>query len=259
VCLIVASAATALAAMFPPPMPHWPGTAKPGKTLAPRYVAPATSAPPDYGMIESPPAGAGRSGIIPFSGRQVPLPAGTWQLLVLARGSGPMAVQLELFGRVEAGRLTGLVLAAAPGPLSNAAGAAAALGSCNVHDAILHQAVPPDHNDPLSHECWSLLPLDMDAPASPAKTDEMLRRGLARLHEMGTAVPDRMLALNYIRSDPTGWLTALLLLPDPGLEQPSARHKLEVWVRRFTPLLHKGFDGTLAPSDMTQAVSHDPD
>jgi hypothetical protein len=269
-CLVSAIAATALAAMFPPPVPRWAhrgagpgagpdaGLGAGAQEAAPRYAPDIATAPPDYGVIESPPPGPGRSGIMPFSGRQVPLPAGTWQLLVLARGGGPLAMQVELLGRTDADRLTGLLFAAAPGPLGNAAGAAPDIARCTMRDAILHQTVPPDDSDPLSHECWNLLSVGMDADGPLAKTNEVLKRGLGRLHDMGIAVPDHMFALNDIRADPTGWLTVMLLLPDHGGEQQAASRKLQGWVRRFAPLLHKGFDGKLEPSDLKPSLSRDP-
>jgi hypothetical protein len=249
--------------MFPPPMPRWAhDAAEPGpvdKEAAPRFIPDNASATADYGLILSPRPGAGRSGIIPFSGRQVPLPAGSWQLLVLARGAGPMAVQVELLGRVDGSRLTGLVFAAAPGPLSNAAGAAPDIATCTMRDAILHQTAPYDESDPLSRECWNLLPFDMDAEGTFAKTDEVMRRGLGRLHEMGVVVPGHMVALNYIRTDPTGWLTVMVFLQDHGADQQAASRKLQAWVRRFAPVLHKGYEGKLEFSEMTPSVSRDPD
>ncbi len=257
VSLVCAIAATGLAAMFPPAFPHWfsEHSAAGRKDLGPRYVPQTTAVEPVYG-IELPPLGPGRSGIIPFAGRQLPLPQGTWQELVLAKSGTSMAVQVALLGRIDGQRLTGLVLAAAPGPLGNAAGAAAGLGPCDVRDAIAHQIVPADMNrDPLSHECWSLVALDLAAATSPAKTDEVLRRGFGRLQEMGVAVPGHMLALDYVRSDPTGWLTVLLLVPG---EQPAASRRMQGWVRRFAPLLHKGFDGSLEAGELTPAVAHDP-
>jgi len=211
-------------------------------------------------MIESPPTGPGRSGIIPFSGRALPLPAGTWQQLVLARGSGRMAVQVELLGRVEAQRATGLLLVIAPSPLGNAAGEAARLAPCDVQNAIAHQTVSADQaRDPLSHECWSLIPIDMEASGSPAKTDPALLRGLGRLRDMGVAVPGHMVALSYQRSDPTGWLSVLLLVPDRSADQPAASRKLLNWVRRFAPLLHKGFDDTLSASELAPGLARDPE
>jgi hypothetical protein len=241
--------------MFPPALLHRLA-AEGVKDVATRYVPQAAPVDPVSG-IELPPLGTGRSGIIPFAGRAVPLPAGTWQELVLAKNGTSMAVQVALLGRIDGQRLTGLVLAAAPGPLGNAAGAAADLGPCDARDAIAHQIVPADMNrDPLSHECWVLVPVDMVAATSPAKTDAVLRRGLARLQEMGVAVPEHMLGLDYVRSDPTGWLTVLLLLPG---EQPGTGRRMQVWVRRFAPLLHKGFDGTLGAAELTPALAHDPE
>jgi len=257
VSLVCAIAATALAAMFPPAIPHRFAAAG-ARDAPPRYVPQATAVDPVNELAsELPPLGPGRSGIIPFAGRQLPLPLGVWQELVLAKSGSSQATQVVLLGRLDGPRLTGLMLVAAPGPLGNAAGAAAGLGPCDTRDAIAHQTVPADMNrDPLSHECWVLVPLDMGAATSPAKTDPVLRRGFGRLQEMGVAAPGHMLGLDYVRSDPTGWMTVLLLLPG---EQPGASRRIQGWVRRFAPLLHKGFDGTLVAAELTPAVVHDPE
>jgi len=257
VSLVCAIAATALAAMFPPAIPHRFAAAG-ARDAPPRYMPQATAVDPVNELAsELPPLGPGRSGIIPFAGRQLPLPLGVWQELVLAKSGSSQATQVVLLGRLDGPRLTGLMLVAAPGPLGNAAGAAAGLGPCDTRDSIAHQTVPADMNrDPLSHECWVLVPLDMGAATSPAKTDPVLRRGFGRLQEMGVAAPGHMLGLDYVRSDPTGWMTVLLLLPG---EQPAASRRIQGWVRRFAPLLHKGFDGTLVAAELTPAVVHDPE
>lgn len=278
VCLIAAIAFTALAAMFPPALPpwltHWPfahplagadagdtaATANSGKPAAARYVRQPDPALPDYETIESPPFGPGRAGAIPFAARLLALPSGTWQELILARGSGAVAVQAALFGRVEDRHLTGLMLAAAPDPLAGAAAPVTGLAPCFATDAIAHQIVPatPDQG-PLTHECWTLTAFDMRDAVMRSGLDDVMRAGLDRLDGMSIIVPDHMLALRYLRSDETGWLTALLLLPERHAERPGADPRLPAWAKRFAALLHKGFDGTLTPGELAAGNGHDPE
>ena len=267
--LAAAVAATGLAAMFPPALPRWPfaarpapaaGGAVPGAAPSARYVPQPDAPPPDYGTIESPPLGAGRSGIVPFAGRQVPLPAGTWQELVLGRSGGADAVQVTVFGRMDARRLTGLMLLAAPDPLSAAAGPVAGPQPCYAADAVAHQIIPAGPNQSLlAHECWTITPFDLTDAAARARQDNVLRAGLDRLDRMGIAVPEHMLGTRFLRSDETGWLTALLLLPDHRGDGPAVLRRLEEWVRRFAPAFHKGFDGTLTAADLPPAVARDPE
>jgi hypothetical protein len=258
VSLVCAIVSTALAAMFPPAIPRWAAdrVGAAGADLAPKFVPQTAAVDPAHG-IELPPLGTGRSGIIPFAGRQLPLPAGAWQELVLAKSGAGMAVQAVLLGRIDGQRLTGLMMATAPGPFGNAAGEVAGLGPCDSRGSIAHQIVPADMDrDPLSRECWVLVPLDTGAADSPAKTNDVLSRGLGRLQAMGVAVPGLMLGMDYVRSDPTGWMTVLVLLPD---SQPSASRRVQAWVRRFAPLLHKGFDGGLKADDVTPGAVRDPE
>ena len=92
-CLITAVAFTGLAAMFPPAIPHLPvfhrhhpGADKPADVAHYNALsAAAPTVPTDTGMIHMPPLDAGRSGIVPVAGRLLPLPAGVWHELALAR------------------------------------------------------------------------------------------------------------------------------------------------------------------------------
>ena len=260
-----AVAFTALAAMFPPPLPRWlPRHATPTMTAptadrdaGPRYV-PQTqaAAAPDYGIAVFPPADAGRTGIIPFAGRQLPLPAGSWQELVLARSAGAAADQASLLGRIEHGRLTGLLLAASPGPVSGGGLPAGGFSPCFAPDAIAHQIIPTTSaQGPMARECWTLTAFD----AAQSRPDEMMRGGFERLDRMAVAVPDHMLAMRYLRTDDTGWLTVLLLLPDRSAQPPGDSRRLQAWIRRFVPILHKGFDGTLTAGELTPAIARDPE
>ncbi|HET9018858.1 MAG TPA: hypothetical protein VFN46_04695 [Acetobacteraceae bacterium] len=259
--LAVAIGFTALAAMFPPAHLPWRQTHAPPPTdgTAARYVPQPAPPPSDYGVVAFPPIGPGRAGIIPFAGRQLPLPAGSWQELALARSGGAVAEQGVLLGRIEAGRLTGLMLAAGPGPVGGEASPVPAVAACFVPDAIAHEIIPAAASaSPLARECWTLAAFDREGAGSAAQTDDVLRGGFDRLARMGVAVPRRMLALRYVRTDEGGWLTALLLLPDRADDRAGAGKPLQAWIRRYAGALHKGFDATLTPADLTPSVVRDP-
>ena len=251
-CLVSAIAFTGLAVMFPPVRPSWlPDHTAP---TAPRFVPQPEAAPPKYGQLDLPPPGPGRSGVIPFSGHRLPLPAGSWQDLVLAQGSGAMAVQVELLTRTDDQTLTGLELAAAPSPLSTADKGYSNGSACYAPNTIAHQNIPVPDASPLSHECWTLSAVTMTGEDAAIKKDEVLQRGLDRLRDVGVSVPAHMLLLSYLRSDDTGWFTVVLLLPDHG---ETARRKMETWVRKFAPYFHKGYENALAPNDLAQ-MARDP-
>jgi hypothetical protein len=260
-CTAAAVALTALAAMFPPAVPGWL-RAGPTRTPDPlsqgagtaRYVPAPPPPVPDYGVAVLPPLGVDRSGIIPFSGRLLPLPRGTWQELVLGRSGGEVPGQALLLARIERGHLTGLLLAAAPAPVADTAAPVAGSAACFTPDALAHQIITTNAaRDPTARECWTLAGYD------PSKPDEMMRGGFDRLGRMGIPVPDHLLALRYFRGDATGWLTVLVLLPERGAGPAEAAQRLETWMRRFAPVLHKGFEGTLTARDYPPAVARDPD
>ncbi len=259
-CVVTAVAFTGLAAMFPPALPHLlplrlPGVQSGRADVAARYRPAPLPTPPDQGILHVPPAdGASRQGIIHYAGRLLPLPAGAWQELVVGRGGGAEMQQATLFDRVVDNHLTGLVLVAAPGVMSGATGSVGLPPPC-ADPGRLAGAITPEQpgQNPLAHECWAITPVDMQATAAHP-LDDMMQRGLARLGELHVAVPDRMLATSFMRSDNGGWLLATVLLPDRG----GPIRKLEDWAARFQVPMHKGYDGTLVAADLTPAVVRDP-
>lgn len=260
--LAAAVAFTALAVMFPPPHLHWlsgrggaTGTGDDAMPAGPRFASQPEPPPSDYGVVAFPPLGAGRSGIIPFSGRQVPLPAGTWQELALARSGGAAPEPGVLLGRFAADRVTGLLLAAGSGPVGSGEAPVPSIAACIVPDAIAHRIIPvPSSEGPLARECWVLTTFDRNDPASSVRVDSLLRGGFDRLAQMNVTLPRRMLALRYLRTSGDGWMTALLLLPDR-----TADRRFQAWVNRYAGALQKGFAGTLTKADLTESVVRDPD
>jgi len=280
-CVITAVACTALAAMFPPAMPKFlaarsasaltgvdalfgaklpgAGPAPAGSTAQAHFAPQPDPAPLDTGALELLRNAADRSGVIPFAGRQIPLPAGTWKDVILVRTGGPVAGQREVLSRVQDGQLTGLLQADAPSPGSGAAGAFAKPEICGAPKALAHEAAPePATQNPMIHECWVLLDTDATSQAKRMQADELLGRALNRVEELGAKVPDRMLMMLYVRSDQTGWIRTLLLLPARrDITAPEARH-IQGWARRYAAALHQGFDGRLAPGGPPPALGRDP-
>jgi hypothetical protein len=267
-CLITAIAFSALCAMFPPQIPglgNWHGGPRAGTATATppappgtpsAHFAPAPDTPPiDGASVEVPHASVDRSGIIPFAGRQILLPAGQWKDVLIARLGGAVPGQIQVLGRIEHGELTGLLQANAPSPGAGAAGPLAIPSACYADNAIAHEITPElPSQSPLAHECWVLIDSDMTAPANRAKIDDVMRRALVRLDELGARIPDHMLLLLYIRSSETGWLRTLLMLPADKDVTTAANRRIEAWCRRFVAALHAGYDGKIVaalPRDPT--------
>ncbi len=247
--------------MFPPAIPHLPplrwatGAASAGKAMA-RYHPQPPPVLPDGGISHVlPPDTPGQQGIIHYAGRLVPLPAGSWQELVVARGGGSEMRQAALFDRVSNNHLTGLMLVIAPSVMSGATGEVGVPPPC-VDPGQLAGSITPvlPGQSPLTHECWAIRPVDMRVAANAPMTEGLLPHGLARLGELHIAVPDRMLATTFMRSGDTGWQIATVLLGDHG----GPIRKLQDWAARFQVPMHKGYDGTLVAADLPPAVARDP-
>ena len=201
-----------------------------------------------------PPQQQGRSGIVPFGGRQVPLPEGSWQELVLARGDGAEQQQIALFGRMVDGRLTGLMLMSAPGALSGAPGEVGLPPSCLNPSRLAGHIVPAvPGDDPLAHECWAIAPVDMQNKQTQ-DADPIMQSGLSRLGELHVQVPDRMLNLVYARTSDRGWQILSIMVPDRG--GPITR--LRNWAEAFAVPVHAGFDRTLTTAQLPASLVRDP-
>ena len=246
-CLIAALAATALAAFFPHAWPAWvraPGQGPAQPAPQSRFTPQAALPGAEGALLEVPSSPPQRSGTIPFAGRQLPLPAGSWQTLALARTSKPVSGQIEVFGRVEAGALTGLLLAAGSDPVAVAPSPFNVPQSCEEPDSIEAWVAPePFGQDPLTHECWRLAAFNPLRLAERGRLDGVLGRALLRVEELGVKLPDHLLLLHYLRSDPSGFLTALVFLPDTRGTSASGSRRWSAWVRRYVTALHDGYGG----------------
>ncbi len=188
-----------------------------------------------------PPPGTERSGAIAFAGRMLPLPAGRWQTLVVAHGALPISAQVEVFGRVDAGELTGLLLVGSTDPVSHPLSPFDATQTCDEPDTIAYWVAPePFGQSPLAHECWRLGALRGFDLAERGRREPVLDRALLRLRETDVRIPDQLVLLDYLRSDVSGFLTALLFLPD---RHGGARQAMVGWVKRYVAVLHDAYDG----------------
>lgn len=257
-CVVAALAFTGLAVMFPPSLPHlppliWPHGTRASGTGA-HYHAEQSVGPPQNGVSDMPAVGAGREGIIPFAGRQLPLPTGSWHEMAVARDENAK-VQLSLLNRIEGGRLTGLILVSAPQPQIGAVGSVDLPAPCFDPDAIDHHITPPvAGKSPFSHECWSLTVIDMRAATASKDPGNLVARDLGRLGDLGIGVSASMLRLTYARSGATGWRIANIFLPG-GVD--TAR-SVALWAARFQGAMHKGYDRTLTAADLPPSVARDP-
>jgi hypothetical protein len=257
VWLVAAIASTGLAAMFPPALPGWlrlhpgtgavaahtPVTAGMANAAPAAHFAPLPDAGPAQNAFQMMNTSPDRRGVIPFSGRQIPLPAGAWKDVALARSGGAVPIQHQVLVRIENGHLTGLLQADAPSPISGAAGLLMRPAFCFAMNTIMTGAAPePAGANPMVHECWILVDLDLTAPKRAA-LGTALQETLNHVEAMDVKVPDHMLVLFYSRSSELGWMNTMLLLPDQQDVTAAANRRLQAWVKRYAGLLHQAFEG----------------
>lgn len=260
-CLFTAVTATALAAMFPPTPPAWRPTWWPqqgGMVGSPRFTPQPSPVAPRYTISAFPALGPGRSGIIPFAGHQLPLPLGSWQELLLIRGSGELMFDVMVLGRIEDGRLTGLIEASTPSLPGTAGGRAELPPGCLATDALAHRITAANPNDPTDHECWTLVPTNLTQGVWQAGQQTIEGLALRRLGDLHVNVPEHALLFNYIRTNDGGVQHVTIALPDERVRQHSQVQRLQEWADRFETKLNQGFLGTLAANDLTPAVARDP-
>ena len=258
--LILAVASSALAAMFPPYLPSLDRLRLVGHHAAadpgPRYAPAPDPGPLDYSVIDLPPITGTRSLLIPFAGRQVPLPQGDWTELALMRAGGPQALQAIVLARLRGGRLTGMMIVAGPSGVSPAP-AMPTNGCFDVKGLATHDLSSSAGPDGPTSQCWSLRPLVTAQLADPADPNLIEQRSFARLGKIGIEVPVRLLALRYFTEDAAGGLTVTIMEPDPAASAATQRRS-ETWMQHWVALLHRGFAGTLRPADVTAALARDP-
>jgi hypothetical protein len=260
--VVLAVASTGLAAMFPPPLPAlhrwpWAGAEAGAGTGSGAHFTPQPEPPPlPYSTIDMPPITTTRSVLIPFAGRQIPLPEGRWSELVLMRAGGPRMLQAVVLVRLQSARMTGMMIVAGPPAVAPAGLPPVRVNQClNPAGLAMHDLSPADDPTATRQECWTtrrLLTAPLAAPDSPSP----LQQG-ARLGKLDIEVPAHLLASHYFRSDAGGELAVTIMLPDPAGSSVVMR-RTEAWMQRWVPLLHRGFDGSLTPLGVTAALARDP-
>jgi hypothetical protein len=252
-CVVLAIAGSALGAMFPPRLPasmldSLQGR-KHGLDEQAHYRPPADAPPPDYSLLDLPPLRDGRSILIPFAGRQLPLPAGKWVEVALARDHETPPVQAIVLARIQSSTMTGMILVTGTPPVAPTALAPPQFSPCN--DGTTQVTAGQD--------CWNTGQL-ITAQLRRPDAELLLKRSLDQLDNLGVILPARLAGGSFVRLDGSGALTVKLMFAEPatGALIPAMSRRMDNWMRRWVPLLHRGFDGALKPADITVPLAHDP-
>ena len=252
--LFVAVAATALTAMFPPRLPAWLARQESGPA-GPRYRPRAEAPPAPVTRITLPPLGEPRQTMIPFAGRQLPLPQGKWTEVALLSAAGTFPQQGLVLARLVSGRMTGLIIVRGTPPTGR--DDQVEPGACvDATGRPMHVLAPPKADGQAAMECWftrSIAASKLMDPANPLESHV-----LTRLGGLDIAVPAHLLVSLYYRHVDGATFSVATMLPDPS-ESAALMRQVETWMRRWVPLLHRGFDAALEPSDIKPKLAHDPE
>ncbi len=248
-CLASAASFALLSALYPSAqLTRWLRRA----AITNPFVSPP-HAPPGVGVF--PPLTRGFTAVAPFAGRKLPLPDGSWREIVAARFEGPTEENTIVLARTAHDALTGLILAVGstmPPPVATM--------SPNLpegcFDARNPVTVGPEIAPGSPRDCWFAT-----AEAVPAGTPEAGHKpaigvaAYARLRMLGIALPARMVETDWTMIGGREFLHVIIAVPATTHASPRAR---AAWMRRWVGLLRRGFDGGLAPRDVSPGLAHDP-
>ncbi|GEB37434.1 hypothetical protein GLI01_14690 [Gluconacetobacter liquefaciens] len=268
----------------PPPPPQ--AAAPDASPDAPPPAPPAEGAP-DNGQqtaggpqLAAPPITSDLGGAIPFAGRILPLPAGTWHP-VLTTQSGPHGELLSnVLVRAEGGVVTGVIIARASTQSLPTSTVDAMNNGCHDDRNYLSKIVPSDAK---VMECWFTSHVQIEG--QPLSDSVDIQTAFNRLHVLGFPIPYVMLVAtwNYaeaaadrganienvtiLLSPARKGTMALPAPPEQWLKQslpqhPGAEHFVNAannWMEGWTTMLRRGFHGDLTNGspDLVRA-SRDP-
>jgi hypothetical protein len=239
-----------------------------------------TPQPPGGTQVAAPPITSDLSGAIPFAGRILPLPAGTWHP-VLTTQSGPHGELLSnVLVRAEGGIVTGVIIARGSTQSLPLSAVDSMNNGCHDDRNYLSKLVT---TDPKIMECWFTSHVEIEGQPLSDSVDIMT--AFNRLHVMGFPIPYVMLVAtwNYaeVASDRGANIENVTILLSPArkgtmiLPAPPGQWVKEAlpqneaagrfvreaneWMTGWTAMLRHGFHGDLiagAP-DLVRA-SRDP-
>lgn len=231
-------------------------------------------------QLAAPPITSDLSGAIPFAGRILPLPAGTWHP-VLTTQSGPHGELLSnVLVRAEGGIVTGVVIARASTQSLPVSTVDAMNNGCHDDRNYVSKIVPSASK---VMECWFTSHVQIEG--QPLSDSVDIQTAFNRLHVLGFPIPYVMLVAtwNYAEAatDRGANIENVTILlsparkgtmdlpapPERWLKQelpqnPGAQHFVNAangWMDGWTAMLRRGFHGdiTAGSPDLVRA-SRDP-
>ncbi|GBQ26370.1 hypothetical protein HLH34_04030 [Gluconacetobacter azotocaptans] len=248
------------------PSPDAPPDAPPPGQQADGSGAPGAGGPGGT-QVAAPPITSDLSGAIPFAGRILPLPAGTWHP-VLTTQSGPHGELLSnVLVRAEGGVVTGVIIARGSTQSLPLSTVDAMNNGCHDDRNYLSRVIT---TDPKVMECWFTGHVQIEG--QPLSDSIDIQTAFNRLHVLGFPIPYVMLVATWdyaeiaadhganienvtillsparkgtmtLPAPPDKWMKQLLP-QNPGAER--FVHQANDWMEGWTAMLRRGFHGTLS-------------
>ena len=261
--------------------------------------APGTDAQPDGGdegrrMVSQPPMDAQFEGVIPFAGRQLPLPAGKWHPVLNYQDDVEHGeVLTSIFVRSEQGAVTGFIIAQATTQSLPASATEQLEAQCHSTFNFTVGDLPQDGN---RTECWMTSPIKVvnnlfitsnQALQGMLSSPLFIPPALQRLGMMGFQLPPVLVDAAWTRIEKSksgkgvDFATIHTLispaLPGPKAVVPGAPEnwshggmadapvvadfvgRTDTWLKGWLPYLRKSYKGEVDSSaPLPQAATTDP-
>ncbi|GBQ67790.1 hypothetical protein AA103196_1771 [Ameyamaea chiangmaiensis NBRC 103196] len=239
----------------------------------------AASDPANTEQVATPPITADLHAAIPFAGRILPLPAGTWHP-VLSTQAGPHRELLtNVLVRTDRGVVTGVVVAHGSTSSMPPSTVSDLENGCHDDRNYMSRVVPAG---PRGMECWTTNYAMLDQ--KPMTMNPDVNAAFERLHVLGFQVPPLMLMGTWNRADAAADggvnlenVTILLSPARPGtitLPNPPEAYlkealksvpasadlvnRLNTWMTGWVKILKDGYDGKIKADAIPAAAARDP-
>ncbi len=242
--------------------------------------APGDAAPSQgNGMAAAPPIESELQDILPFAGRQLPLPAGIWHPVVTTQDGPHGELTSNVLVRTDRGVVTGVIIANAT-TASIPADAGDELEShCHDDRSYMRQMLPSTQNTRQCIATFDTVTLSDEAGASPA-----ISLAFRRLRVMGFPMPPVLVVAFWshaVRAPDNGInfesVITALSPAEPGTAKLSTSlddwtkagvgrspftsrfiESVNEWIVAWAPTLLQGYEGTLKPASGIRPGAADP-
>ncbi|MBB3883034.1 hypothetical protein [Acetobacter oeni] len=264
-----------------PPAAGTPGETASGETgeATPPAGPGDTNAPAGTGMAAAPPIDSELQDILPFAGRQLPLPAGVWHPVVTTQDGPHGELTSNVLVRTDRGVVTGVIIARATTASVPPDGVGEIEAPCHDDRDYMRRVLPSASHSTQCVATYSTITVSDNVSGSAT-----INWAFKRLHVLGFPMPPVLVSAlwSHIVQAPDNGINfqtvEIALSPaDPGTAKlstslddwskqgtgrsPFTSHFVSAvneWISGWAPTLLQGYDGALKPVSGPRPGSADP-